>query len=134
MKNDKGMILKLRESVLIVISGASVLAFSNLLIPPLSTVASITISLVAIARVFLAPGKLSWKRDLSLFLVIILVLALAWVEKPLLCMLISYTLTRCANNYFRGEVFSNCMAFLFPLMFYWSWIRFRTLKYKLFNK
>ncbi len=134
MDDKRSIAQRVLEGVLIVFGGGVLLLFANLFIPSLSPLISIVIGILAVSRIFLAPGQLSWRRDISLFVVVTLFLAFAWFGKLALCEVTSLAAERCARKFSRGEIFISGIALMLPLMLYWSWIRFRILKHKVARK
>jgi hypothetical protein len=97
---------------------------ANLFVTGLAAFAGGLLGIFAVLFIFLAPGVLTWKRDLLLFGCLSLALAFAWGGKYAVCEVFSELIERCDANYVRGDVFINCISALFPIMMLWSWIRF----------
>jgi len=125
---------KLVRNILLLILGGLALAVANLMLPFLSPVIAPVIGLFAFYRIFAIPGKLSWKRDLILFGAVLLVLVVIWVVKSSLCTLVPTGLVGCSKNNWRADTFLNVFCMMPPLVFLWSFVRFRSLKHRLLRK
>ncbi len=125
---------KLVQNILLLILGGLALAIANLAIPFLSPLIAPLIGLLAFYRIFATLGKLSWRRDLILLGVVLLVFATIWATKSSLCVLLPIRLVGCNKNNWRADTFLNVFCMMPPLIFLWSFVRFRSLKHRLLKK
>ncbi len=116
------------RSLLVILGGGICLGLANSLAPSLSRTLAIVIGIIVTGKVYLALGKLNWKRDLQLGLVFLLIITLAYLIKRFLCTFFLPGLARCAESYFRGDLFSNLLTVGLPIVLFGSWFRFRSLK------
>lgn len=125
---------RIGEAVVIIVGGGLFLAATNLFAPFLSYAISFTVGFVAVVRIFLTPGILTWRRDINLFSVLLLALSFAWLTKWLICVLLAPQQVTCRYDYFRGDIFANVAIIMLPVMLFWSWVRFRLLKDKITHR
>lgn len=118
------------EPIVITVLSVVILLITNILLPGfLSPVIAFSIGVVGILRIFLRSGQLTWKRDLYLFGFILTVILLT---RLLLLASCSYVISsiRCEMNYLHTIMLINIIFILLPIIFIWSWIRFRIIKYR----
>ena len=114
--------------------GAALLALANLFVPFLAPLIAPTLGLLAFRLLFRFPGKITWKRDLTLGIGVLLVFLVIWAVKNFICGSISVQQLTCSSNHLAADLFLNAFCFVSPLFLLWSYVRYRSLKYKLLKR
>lgn len=117
------------EAIAIGIGYGLSLAAANLLLPFIFTpVVAFGLGVVAFSRVFMALGQLSLKQDLLMFAVIVGALMITRFTTVWACDGLLAGTARCADRYLRTTGFVNALSAALPIVFFWSWVRFRLLR------
>jgi hypothetical protein len=120
------------QAIGVCLGSGLLLAVANLLLPFAFTPAfAFGLGILAFARVFMAPGPLTARRDLLMFSVIVAALIIAWSLTALACDMWLAATGRCTDRYLRTAGFVNVMSAALPIVFFWSWVRIRLLRERL---
>jgi hypothetical protein len=114
------------RTIALSIGGGLLLAIARLYLPLLFAVTiSFAIALVAFARIFMALGALTLRRDLLMFVAIGGALLLADSFSATACAYAIAPMQRCTPRYVDVTSFVSCLGAAMPIAFFWSWVRFR---------
>lgn len=122
------------QAIALCLGGGLILAAANLLLPFIFTpVLAFGLGVVAFSRVFMVPGQLTIGRDLLMFAVVVGALILSRFAAVWACDVIVVATARCTNQYLRTAGFINVLSAVLPIVFFWSWVRFRLLRDQVAN-
>jgi hypothetical protein len=117
------------QAIAICVGSGLALAVANALLPSIFTpVFAFGLSVIAFARVFMAPGPLTFKRDLLMFAVILGALTIARLAVGWVCGGTIAASARCTDAYLNTAGFVSTLSAALPIVFFWSWVRFRLLR------
>jgi hypothetical protein len=120
--------LRLQPVIICLVSGV-LLGIANILLPYiLSPVLAFALGVVAFARVFMAPGPLTLRRDLIMFGVVVGALIIARFTVQWGCEATFAIPARCTDRYLLSAEFVDIFVAAMPIVFLWSWVRFRLLR------
>jgi hypothetical protein len=132
---DKGHLLRrLAFAVAVIVFGGLGLTVVNLLLPKASIFIAVVAGLLAFFRVFFVPGQITWRRDFALWGVVLLTLIVAEYGRSIACSSLPNPYFLCERNQQRADTFLNVFCLASPVFLFWSYIRFRHLKYRLSGK
>ncbi len=117
------------EAILITAGGAVALAAANLWLPFVFMVmVGFALGVVAFSRVFMVAGPLTIRRDVLMFAVVIGAIVLARFVAAAACAAGLAASAQCTVRYLRASSFANALSIAAPIMFFWSWVRYRLLR------
>ena len=115
----------------VIVGGTLVISVINLISPFFSIMASICIGGIACYLIFLYPGELTLRRDLTLFVSLALIW---WLRQQFIGFICALPVTywHCDDlSYLRLEAGFHLAGLLVFQVLIWSWIRFRTIRHRL---
>lgn len=116
-------------AITIMIGGGFGLALAGLFLPyDIAPVLAITLGAFAVAKVFWTPGQISYKRDLALWGIIILMLGFTRVSLMSLCLRVLLANERCQPAFIQAILFISTVYAIGSLLFFWSWLRLQSLR------
>lgn len=120
------------RSMMLSIGGGLALALVNLLMPSvLPPIVGLLIGGILFSKVYLASGRITWQRDLLLAMTVGCLSVTLYLAMISSCALLRGLLMHCRGKYPETIFYVDLGFVMLPIVLFWSWIRFRWLRYSL---